>query len=223
MRKKLGQEIASRVRNGDVIGVGTGSTVDVAIAAIGDRVRNEGLKLCAYTTSFESIRRCHEAGIRVLDSRMGNDVDWGFDGADAVDMKLRAIKGGGGALLREKILACRCRSFVIIADEEKLADNIAAKFTVPVEVVPEALHVVEKALPGLGAVEITLRKSAGQYGPVITAFGNMILDVRFREVCDSLERDIKAVTGVVENGLFLTQVTELLLGTKDGVRSYFRS
>ncbi len=222
MRELLGQEIASRVSDGDVLGIGTGSTVDVAIAAIGDRIRSEGLRISAYTTSFESVRKCRSAGISVLESFGGGSVEWGFDGADAVDSRLRAIKGGGGALLREKILAAGCRSFVLIVDEAKFVDNIAQKFPVPVEVIPEAVGVVEHALPGLGAKEVSLRKSAGQYGPVITARGNIILDVRFSEIADSLERDLKAVTGVVENGLFLTQATELLVASQGAVKRYTR-
>lgn len=222
MRELLAQEIALRVRNGDVLGIGTGSTVDVAIAAIGDRIRREALQISAYTTSFESIRKCQSAGISVLDSFGGVSIEWGFDGADAVDSRLRAIKGGGGALLREKILACRCKSFVLIVDESKFVDNIARKFPVPVEVIPEAVNIVERALPALGAKEVTLRKSAGQYGPVVTAHGNIILDVRFSEIPDSLERDLKAITGVVENGLFLTQVSEVLVASQGGVKRFTR-
>ena len=100
-RELLGQEIASRVKDGETIGIGTGSTVDVAIAAIGERIRRESLTVFAYTTSLASIGRCHEAGIKILDSHVGGRVSWGFDGADAVDLKLRAIKGGGCALLSE--------------------------------------------------------------------------------------------------------------------------
>ncbi|NMC63255.1 MAG: ribose 5-phosphate isomerase A [SAR324 cluster bacterium] len=219
-RELLGREIASRLKDGDVIGVGTGSTVDVAISAIGERIRRESLSISAYTTSLESIRRCCEVGIKVLDSYGGSQIAWGFDGADAVDENLRAIKGGGGALLREKILASRCKEFIIIADEGKLVSNIAQKFLVPVEIIPEAFSVVEPILSKLGAREINIRKASGQYGPVTTLNGNIILDARFTEITDSLEKDIKNITGVVENGLFLTQVTELIVSGSSGLKFF---
>jgi len=219
-RELLAQEIALRIKDDDVIGIGTGSTVDVSIAAIGDRIRRESLTVYAYTTSLQSISRCHEVGIRVLDSYSGGQVPWGFDGADAVDEELRAIKGGGGALLREKILASRCKDFIIIVDESKLVKNIAQKFLVPIEIIPEALWYVESALLKLGAREVTLRKATGQYGPVTTLHGNILLDARFTEIPDTLEEDLKSITGVVESGLFLTQATELLVASSEKLSVY---
>ena len=218
MKQALGREIAARVRDGETLGIGTGSTVDAAITALGERIAREGVAVFAYTTSFESIRRCEAAGIKVLDSHSGARLAWGFDGADAADERCRVIKGGGGALLREKILASRCEQFVVLVDESKVTENIATRFAVPVECVPEALRMVEVELRALGAIEVTLRRGTGIHGPVVTAYGNMILDARFPSVSDTLERDIKCITGVVENGLFLTQVSELLVASASGIR-----
>lgn len=223
MKERLGQEIASRVSDGDIIGIGTGSTVDAAISAIGARVSRDRIQVSCFTTSIQSARKCEEAGIQVLDSRTGGEISWGFDGADAADRRLRAIKGGGGALLMEKIIATRCREFVLIIDESKFVENIASHFPVPIEILPDAQRLVEAGLASLGAIEVALRRSSNQYGPVITARGNVILDARFTSISDSLERDIKVLTGVVESGLFLGQATELLVATPSEIHAYRRS
>lgn len=223
MREQLGREIASRVHDGDVIGVGTGTTVDVAINAIGERIKKEKLRVSCLTTSYESAWFCTQIGITVLDNSYSEMLAWGFDGADAIDSKLRAIKGKGGALLPEKILACRCKEFVIIVDEKKCTENIAAKSIIPVEIIPSAVSIVEPKLRSLGATEITVRKSPGKRGPVITDHGNILLDVQFPSIPDSLEEDIKKITGVVESGLFLTQVSEVLIAYPDRVERRTRS
>ena len=145
LKKIVANHLAKKVSDGQVIGVGTGSTVNAALVAIGERVTNEGLNLSVVPTSFQSAWRCEELGIRVLDPLYSGKLAWGFDGADEVDQNLRLIKGGGAALLQEKILAAKCEEYIIIIDETKVVSCLGEAFAVPVEVVPQASSVVKDA------------------------------------------------------------------------------
>ncbi len=223
MKEKVAEAIAAQVQDGQVLGIGTGSTVDLAIAAIGKRIQNEGLKITALTTSIESIWACEKSGIRVLNSLYKGDLDWGFDGADEVDPKLRLIKGKGGALFQEKIVAALCKRFVAIVDSSKLVKQLGEKMPVPVEFVPRAYSLVERGLKNLGATDIQLRQATGKHGAVITEQGNLIFDARFSEISDSLERDIKAIFGVIESGIFSSLAHEVLVADKDRVETLRRS
>ncbi len=218
MKELVAAEIAKRVTDRSVIGVGTGSTVDLAIHAIGQRIKKEGLLVSCVVSSVDSANQCSAAGITVLSPFSNVEIAWGFDGADEVDPKLRLIKGRGGAMLQEKILAKRCKDFVIIVDESKLVKNLGEKFPVPVEIIPEAQEIVINALKKLGAVEVTLRTGSGKHGAVITEKGNCILDVKFKSIPDTMEQDIKSIVGVVDSGLFFGYATEVLVAEKGGVR-----
>ena len=138
MKEKVAQEIARRVKDGDVIGVGTGTTVDAALTEIGKRVQQEGLRLTVVPTSLQSAWRCQELGLTVLYQAFNGHLSWGFDGADQVTKERWAIKGKGGAMLQEKILAKRCKKFIIIVDDTKVVSQLGAGCPVPVEVIPEA-------------------------------------------------------------------------------------
>ena len=218
LKEMVATEVARRVKDGDVIGVGTGSTVEAALTAIGRRVSAEGLRVRVVPTSYQSAWTCERMGLETLFPGSMQELSWGFDGADAIDDRLRVIKGKGGAMLKEKILAARCRRYLIIADESKYVENIAAQAAIPVEVIPEALAIALSALPKLGAREARLRLAVAKYGPVITEAGNLIVDARFDEIAPSLESDIKSITGVVESGLFLRYVGGALIGTAQGVK-----
>ena len=160
MKEKVGKTLADRVVNGELIGVGTGSTVDAALLALAERVRREKIAVSVVTTSRESAWRCQEIGLTVLHSGYYGEISWGFDGADAVDNDFRLIKGKGGALLQEKILAARCRRFVVVVDQSKMVDNLATSCPVPVEIIPEARYTVERELRAIGATEIVLRPAS---------------------------------------------------------------
>lgn len=222
MKEIVGKEIASRVKSGDVIGVGTGTTVDAALSAIGERVRKEKLNISVVPTSYQSAWRCEEIGLTVLYPGFKGELSWGFDGADAVDRKLRVIKGKGGAMLKEKILAAKCRHYVIIADTSKVTDDICGKCRIPVETIPEALSVTWKGLERLGASELVIRQGVAKHGPVITEAGNLILDVKFSKLTDTLEKDINGIVGVVENGLFLSWAHEILVADERGIEKLAR-
>lgn len=218
----VGKAIADRIANGDQIGVGTGSTVDAALVAIGNRVSEEGLDLLVVPTSLETAWRCEELGLNVLFPGCRKELAWGFDGADAVDRRLRAIKGKGGAMLLEKVVAARCKEYFLVVDESKLADNIAEKAPVPVEVIPDGVQIAERELKALGATDVSLRQAYSKHGPVITEGANIILDAAFAEIPDTLERDIKSIVGVVECGLFLNYATEVWIGGDSGVQKILK-
>lgn len=220
MKEKVAQEIARRVKDGDVIGVGTGTTVDAALTEIGKRVRQEGLRLSVVPTSLQSAWRCQELGFTVLYQAFNGHLSWGFDGADQVTKDRWAIKGKGGAMLQEKILAKRCAKFIIIVDDTKVVSHLGAGCPVPVEVIPEARILAEEGLRALGATALEMRSGSGKHGPVITEGGNIIIDASFPAIRESLERDIKGIVGVVDSGLFIGYASEVMVASASGVSSF---
>jgi ribose 5-phosphate isomerase A len=160
----------------------------------------------AVPTSFQTTIECEKWGIPLftLNSKeIGGVLDLTIDGADEVDSGNRLVKGGGGALLLEKIAAYASASYAVVVDESKLVDNLALQFPVPVEVVPEARLTATKALEAMGAA-VVLREAVRKAGPVITDRGNVLLDVRFSSPVDPvvLEAEFNRIPGVVENGFF---------------------
>ncbi|RMD84220.1 MAG: ribose-5-phosphate isomerase RpiA [Candidatus Dadabacteria bacterium] len=218
-----GKEIAKRVRDGDLIAAGTGSTVEAALKEIGRRVSEERIRLSIVPTSLKTAEAAARCGITVVDPTSVDEFEWGFDGADEVDPRLRLIKGGGGAMLMEKILAVRCKRFIVIVDESKLVQRLGERCPVPVEVIPEATSYVKDKLLSLGAERAVIRKAKAKHGPVITEKGNMIVDASFAEIGDDLEDSINQITGVVENGLFTDHADEIIVGRTEGVSIMNRS
>ncbi len=219
MKQLVADEIAKRVKNGETIGIGSGSTAELAIEAIGKRIKTEYLRIFGVPTSHRSGMLAEAAGVTVLSSVSAVCPDWAFDGADEVDPEGNLIKGNGAAMLNEKIIALRAKSLVIIVSEDKLVQKLGSKFAVPVEVIPEAVDLVKRGLEQLGASEIVLRESAGKYGPVVTEHNNLVLDARFSSIEETLEAQIKEITGVVESGLFIGYASEILVGKTDSVSS----
>lgn len=217
MKEQVGKAVAARVNDGDIIGVGTGSTVDAALKAIGERVEREDIRLRVIPSSYQSAWLCQQYGLRVYSPLYDSELSWGFDGADEVDPQLRMIKGRGGAMLQEKILAAKCKKFLIIVDESKLVTRLGEKYPIPIEVVPEALNIARLGLLELGAASVELRQAVSKHGPVITEAGNLILDAQFSAIPDDLEFRIKSLLGVVESGLFLHYTDEVLIAKSDGV------
>ena len=217
MKELVAQELSARVRDGDLIAVGAGSTVELAVRKIGERIAAERLTVYAVPGSLQTGWQCEQAGFKVLDHSFGGEVPWGFDGADAVNDKLWLIKGRGGALLQEKILAAKCRRLVILVDESKLVRDFAG-CAIPVEVIPAAVAVVKRELAKVGALDVKLRAAVGKCGPIITEAGNVIFDVTFPAVDAALEGRIKSIVGVVENGLFIDYADEVLVGGASGLR-----
>lgn len=199
---EIAKKLAKRVKDGDVIGVGSGSTSFVATKEIAKRVKEEGLHITAIPTSYEIGILCNELGIPTT-SLMEQKPDWSFDGADEVNSKNWLVKGRGGAMYREKLNIASSDVSYILVDDSKFVKNICDKFPIPVETTPEAINYVRQALFDMGAENVVLRLAKGKDGPVITEKGNVILDATFRNVDEKLEKKLKAIVGVVETGLFI--------------------
>ncbi|MCO6432000.1 MAG: ribose-5-phosphate isomerase RpiA [Deltaproteobacteria bacterium] len=205
LKAVVGERIALRVQSGQTIGIGTGSTVDKAIDAIARRIEKEGLSVNVVPSSYDSAIRLGEKGLKVLDPRTVSRVDWYVDGADEVLRgPLCCIKGNGAAHTNEKILAKKAGEFVVIVDGSKMVERLGSKFPIPIEVLPSTKHLVIKDLLDLGASEVTLRPSkGGKHGAVVTENNGLVLDARFDFIDPGLEVQIKAITGVIESGLFV--------------------
>ena len=211
-KQKVAQEIAAKVKDGDILGVGSGSTVYLALLAIAERIKAEKLNVKAIPTSLEISMFCSKLGIP-LTSLFEYKPDWLFDGADEVDPKKSLIKGRGGAMFKEKLLISSSPVNYIIVDDSKIVDKIGTNFPIPIEVFPQALLHVEEELKKIGANSIILRPAVGKDGPIISENDNLILDCRFNEVHDELEKDIKSITGVIESGLFIGYNLEILVAS----------
>ena len=207
---KLAQQIAAKVKDGDIIGAGSGSTVYLALFAIAERVKKENLNVRIIPSSLEITMTCSNLGMSVT-SLLEDKPDWAFDGADEVDPNRSLIKGRGGALFKEKLLIRSSLKNYILVDESKLVEKLGSKFPVPIEVFPGALVYVESALRDLGITDITLRAAKGKDGPIITENGNFLLDARFDHIPADTEQKIKSITGVIESGLFINYDVEIMV------------
>jgi ribose 5-phosphate isomerase A len=197
-----------------IVGVGTGSTANFFIDALGARKRRVR---AAVASSEASAQRLRQAGITVLDLNDVDELPVYVDGADEIDFQLAMIKGGGGALTREKIVAAVARRFVCIGDESKRVARLG-RFPLPIEVIPIAHAHVARCIARLGG---DARLRAG----FVTDNGNLILDVHGLEIGEpaQLESELNQIAGVVTNGLFARRPADLLLlATRDGVRVYER-
>lgn len=201
-KEKAALSLASKVKDGEVIGFGSGSTSLLAAKAIAERLRKEGLNITAIPTSQEMQITCMNLGIPTA-SLLQKKPDWCFDGADEVDPHGWLIKGRGGAMYREKlVMACSPLRYILV-DSTKMVASLGEKFAIPVECQYEAVNHVRQELCRLGAEEVTLRLALAKDGPVITEHGNFILDARFRNVQKDLEQELIRIVGVVESGLFI--------------------
>lgn len=201
-KERIAVKIASMVNDGDIIGVGSGSTAYLALQKIAERIRTEQLHIRAIPTSLEIKMTCARLGIPQT-SLFEYKPDWTFDGADEIDTNHNMIKGRGGAMFKEKLLINSSPRTYIIADSSKMVTKLGSRFPVPIEIFPEALTHVAQALESFTPKEIKLRMAQGKDGPVITENGNLILDVWFDNIPDNQENAIKSITGVIESGLFM--------------------
>jgi ribose 5-phosphate isomerase A len=195
------------VKSGMQWGLGSGSTAIPAVRYIGALLREGKLRdIRAVPTSFQISIECENWGIPLftLNSReINGSLDLTIDGADEVDGKNYCIKGGGGALLTEKIVAYASAAYAIVVDESKLVEHLGLKFPLPLEVIPEARLPVTRTLEAYGG-SVSLREAVRKAGPVITDHGNFLLDIRFKNPvdCPALEAELNHIPGVVENGFF---------------------
>ena len=221
-KRVAGIAAAKLVSSGMVIGLGTGSTVAYTIIELGRRVREEGLEILGVVTSYQSETLAIEAGISLTTLAQHPELDLAIDGADQIaiygtghsDAKLYAIKGGGAAHTREKVVSVSAKHFLVVADESKLSKQLDKP--VPVEVLPFAKALVITKLREIGGVP-KLRLASRKDGPVITDNGNFVLDVDFGVISNPevLALKISAIPGVVEHGIFFN-VDDVYVGKKEG-------
>jgi ribose 5-phosphate isomerase A len=209
-KELAGRAAAELVRDGDVVGLGTGSTAYFAVVAIGERVK-AGLKIVGIPTSDATAQLARKLGIPVSTLDEHPVIDITIDGADEVDPRLNLIKGGGGALLREKIIATASKKMVVVADSTKVVKALG-KFPLPVEIIPFARAVLEKKIASLGATCKLRMKPDGK--PFVTDEGHHILDCSFGKIADppKLARALNEMPGVVEHGLFIGIAKLALIG-----------
>lgn len=213
MKKTVGVEAARMVGDGDVVGLGTGSTAVFMIEELGRRVREEQLNIVGIPTSFDASVMARDQCIPVGTLDNVNRIDIAVDGADEVDPDKNLVKGRGAAHLREKIVDSMADRFIVIIDESKLVERLGTKCPVPLEVLPMALQPVMRNVQMMGA-EPTLRMAVKKDGPVITDQGNMVVDVVFKETFDAyeMEKTLNNIPGLLENGLFVGLATDILIG-----------
>jgi ribose 5-phosphate isomerase A len=201
-----------------IVGLGSGSTVALAVKLLAERNSRNRMRIRVVPTSHQIEIEALRNGLAVTTLNEIGEADITIDGADQIEKQtLNLIKGGGGALAREKILAHNSRVFMIIADETKLSERLGESRTIPIEVLPYAQRSVTHAISRLGG-KTRLREGVGKVGPVVTDNGNFIVDASFGALKDpyELDRKLHAVPGVVETGLFLNLADVAFVGTRSG-------
>lgn len=211
-KRAAGYKAAEMVKDGMIIGLGTGSTVMYTMERLSQRI-HEGLTVAGIPTSFQTAIRAREYGIPLTSLDDHPVMDLAIDGADEVDPQLRLIKGRGAAHTREKCVAAAARQFVVVVDEQKMVPYLNG--LVPVEVVPFAIRPVMDQLTAMGCIPV-LREGVKKDGPVITDNMNFILDAKFKTIDEpeKLEATIGLIPGVVDSGLFcgFTRKTTIIVG-----------
>lgn len=218
LKQRAAEHAVAGIESGMVVGLGTGSTAALAVAAIGRRIREEGLKIVGIPTSERTAAQARELGIELSGFEQHSTIDLTIDGADAVERgSLSLIKGLGAALLREKIVAAASRRMTVMVDETKLRGPIGSFCPVPVEIVKFGWQSTERQLLEAGATTILRLESDGS--PLITDGGNYIVDCSFGAISDAAELAyrLKQIVGVVETGLFIGIATTVIVATATGV------
>ncbi|UXR71392.1 MULTISPECIES: ribose 5-phosphate isomerase A [unclassified Staphylococcus] len=212
------EEAVSRIEDGMVLGIGTGSTIELLVPGIGKLVNDKGYKLTGVCTSKRTESQATALNIPVIHVNDATHIDLAIDGADEIDPQLNLIKGGGAALFREKVIDEMAEQFVVLADETKIVDYLGQTFKLPVEVDCFNWRLVMRHIEGYIKGEVSLRMADEQ--PLITDNGNYILDVHLTEKVDPYEfhEFLIHLTGVLETGYFLDLATEAIVGTQLGVK-----
>ena len=217
-KKRVALEAVKHVEDAFVVGLGSGSTAAYAIKELGRLMNQEGLHIMGVPSSSQAMMLAVGSGIPLTTLDEHPILDLAIDGADEVDKKLDMIKGGGGALTREKIVASAAKQVVIVADETKLVEKLGTSFRVPVEVLPFALATATASIKELGGKPL-LRESKGKVGAVVTDNGNYIVDIDFGPIdnAEELNRRLKPIPGVIETGLFIGMADIVYLGKPNGI------
>jgi ribose 5-phosphate isomerase A len=223
-KKRAALEAVKHVKDNNVVGLGSGSTAAFAIIALGERVKNEQLKILGIPSSYQAFMLAIESGVAITTLDEHPQIDVTIDGADQITGELSLIKGMGAALAREKIVAASSKLNVIIADENKKVKVLGENNQpVPIEVLPFAISLVKRKIVEVGGNPI-VREGKGKLGPVITDNGNAIIDASFGLIQKpgELEVKLKMIPGVVETGLFVNLTDIAYLATSNAVEKIER-
>ena len=221
MKQAVASAAVDQIKDGMVLGLGSGSTAALMIEGLGAKLASGELKdIVGVTTSFQGEVLAAQLGIPLRSLNAVDRIDLAIDGADEVDPSFQLIKGGGACHVQEKLVACRADRFVVVVDSTKLVNRLNLGFLLPVEVLPGAWRQIQRQLQGMGG-QADLRMAQRKAGPVVTDQGNLVLDVKFSDgIADpvGLEREINNLPGVLENGLFVNITDQVLVGEiNDGV------
>jgi len=218
LKKAAGLKAIEFVRDGMVVGLGTGSTAKHMVIALGEQVR-AGMKLRGVPTSAETAALARQSGIPLIDNENRWEIDVAIDGADQVDPHFNLIKGGGGALLKEKIVAASAKQFIVMVDHTKQVPVLGGSFPLPIEVIPFGWGSTAREIETLTESRVVLRERNGT--PFKTEAGHLILDVRIDRIDrpGELEAALNLIPGVVETGLFVGRTNILIVGTPQGVHT----
>lgn len=212
--------VDENIKKGQVVGIGSGSTIVFAVQRIAERNSKEELNLVCIPTSFQARQLIHEYGLNLGNLETSPEIDIAIDGADEVDDDINLIKGGGGCLMQEKIIASCSKKFFVIADTRKNSRVLGTTWRkgVPIEVLPMAYKPVQLKINQLLGGNAVLRMASKKAGPVVTDNGNFLIDWEFEGVQDwmAVERILQNVPGVIETGLFLNMTDVAYFGSPDG-------
>lgn len=216
-KSRAAKKAVELVKDGWVVGLGSGSTMNYAIAELASRIKREKLNIYAVPSSYQTYLKALEKKIPITTLDEHPIVDIAIDGADEVDRKLNLIKGGGAALTREKIIAYASKKYVIIVDESKLVGKLGSRSPIPIEVLPFAYTVVMRALSKYYS-KLKIRVGKGKVGPIVTDNGNFIVDIFSGEINDpaNFERILKNIPGIIETGLFIDMADIVYIGSSNG-------
>ena len=216
-KRRVALEAVKHVQDDFIVGLGSGSTAAYVIQEIGEKIRREGLRVLGVPTSHQAMMLAVRHGVPLTTLNEHPQLDLAIDGADQVNRELNLIKGMGGALTREKVVASAAKQLVIVADETKLVEKLGTNHTIPVEVLPFSLPTVMVRMTELGGKPV-LREGKGKVGPVVTDNGNFVVDVDFGPIraLKELDLQLKSIPGVIETGLFVDLADVVYLGKPEG-------
>lgn len=223
-KRNAALEAVKNVKDGFVVGLGSGSTAAYAIEEIGKRIKSEELHILGVPTSYQAFTLAVKCGISITTLEEHPTLDMMIDGADQIDKQLNLIKGMGGALAREKVVASASKKLVIVADETKKVEVLGEKnHPVPIEVLPFAVPFVIRKISEISGKPV-LREGKGKVGPIVTDNANMLIDAFFGLIPKpaELEQKLQTITGIVETGLFVDMADTVYVGKCDSVEKLTR-
>jgi ribose 5-phosphate isomerase A len=212
----LAEAAIEEIKSGMIVGLGTGRTAARGIRALGERVKEEKLDIKCVSTSEAAEKLAKEVGLPIIDFALVEEIDYVFDGADEVDRDLRLLKGGGGAMTRERMVAWASKRTVYMVQEQKVVDRLGTNNTLAIAIMAFGLASIRAELRSLGINGVCRRTINGQL--FITDNGNLILDVSLSDQnLEELAAMLNSIPGVVDHGLFLDEADEILVETEEGV------